>query len=545
MKDYDTFALMVDCSRNGVMNVPSVKRMIVLLEKMGYTALMLYTEDTFEVKEEPLFGYGRGRFTIEDLKEISRFGKEHHIELIPCVETLAHLNAIFTHPAYEEIHDVADILLAGEEKTYEFLDHLFDSLEEGFLSRTVNLGMDEAAMLGLGKYLQKHGYTNPDEIFIAHLKKVAEIARKHGFKPIFWGDMPFNYAQRPDGSFDFEKLAPFAEAGVTPCYWDYYSLTKKRYDERLEAYLRMDPNVWFAGGVWTWGGFAPLNRLGEIVTLPAMQSVREHKIRNVIMTAWGDNGAECSPFAALSTIFYAAMVAQGIEDKEEIKRRFKEIVGYEYDDFFNLGSPNLLTGYPWELEHSVLSMYDPSKYLLYNDPLNGRFDGAVNEEDDALFAKKAEELEQSASRMGEYGYLAHDLAALCSLLSIKNSLGVKTRELYKHGDKEAMKAFLPTYDECERRLLSFLEAFRARWFKDNHPQGFDIEEHRLGGLYFRLEEAKRQLSDWIMGKISSVPELEEEPLPSPSESFVGKDGKKHHRVFFWNNYESNSSFGVR
>ena len=129
MKDYDTFALMVDCSRNGVMNVPSVKRMIVLLEKMGYTALMLYTEDTFEVKKEPRFGYGRGRFIVEELKEISRFGGEHHIEVIPCVETLAHLNAIFTHPAYEEIHDVADILLAGEERTYEFLDHLFDSLE--------------------------------------------------------------------------------------------------------------------------------------------------------------------------------------------------------------------------------------------------------------------------------------------------------------------------------------------------------------------------------------------------------------------------------
>ena len=53
MKTYKHFGVMLDCSRNGVMKPEAVKRMIDCLQKMGYNALELYTEDTFEVEGEP------------------------------------------------------------------------------------------------------------------------------------------------------------------------------------------------------------------------------------------------------------------------------------------------------------------------------------------------------------------------------------------------------------------------------------------------------------------------------------------------------------
>ena len=42
MKPYKHFGVMLDCSRNAVMKVESVKRMIDCLQKMGYIALELY-----------------------------------------------------------------------------------------------------------------------------------------------------------------------------------------------------------------------------------------------------------------------------------------------------------------------------------------------------------------------------------------------------------------------------------------------------------------------------------------------------------------------
>ena len=44
---------MIDCSRNAVASVESVKKWIDLTSSIGYNTLMLYTEDTYEVSGEP------------------------------------------------------------------------------------------------------------------------------------------------------------------------------------------------------------------------------------------------------------------------------------------------------------------------------------------------------------------------------------------------------------------------------------------------------------------------------------------------------------
>ena len=45
--------LMVDCSRNAVMNLTALKRFVKVISALGYDTLMLYTEDTYEVDGEP------------------------------------------------------------------------------------------------------------------------------------------------------------------------------------------------------------------------------------------------------------------------------------------------------------------------------------------------------------------------------------------------------------------------------------------------------------------------------------------------------------
>lgn len=52
--------VMVDCSRNAVMNVISVKRFVDSIAKMGYNTMMLYTEDTYEVNQQPFFQHQTG-----------------------------------------------------------------------------------------------------------------------------------------------------------------------------------------------------------------------------------------------------------------------------------------------------------------------------------------------------------------------------------------------------------------------------------------------------------------------------------------------------
>lgn len=151
--------LMIDCSRNSVMNLTALKNLIPILSKAGYNSLQLYTEDTYEVKNEPYFGYFRGRYTKLEIRELDSFAASYGIELIPCIQTLAHVRALFRWPQYREINDTADILLAEDERTYSLIDNMFSSLAECFSSRNVNIGMDEAHNLGQGRYKEQHGET--------------------------------------------------------------------------------------------------------------------------------------------------------------------------------------------------------------------------------------------------------------------------------------------------------------------------------------------------------------------------------------------------
>lgn len=121
---------MIDCSRNAVASVESVKKWIDLTSSIGYNTLMLYTEDTYEVSGEPYFGYMRGRYSREELRGLDAYAKNKNMELIPCIQTLAHLNALNRWPEYKEHFDVDDILLAQDERVYLLIDHMFATLAD-------------------------------------------------------------------------------------------------------------------------------------------------------------------------------------------------------------------------------------------------------------------------------------------------------------------------------------------------------------------------------------------------------------------------------
>jgi len=283
--NYKTFGVMLDCSRNAVMKVSEVKRFIDYISKMGYNALELYTEDTFEVVDEPYFGYLRGRYSIKELREIDAHAKAKGVELIPCIQTLAHFTNMVKLPQYASIVDCADILLIDEPKTYELIDKIFHSLSLAFTSRKVNIGMDEAHMVGLGKFLDKHGFQPRFDILLRHLKKVVDIAAKYGFTAHMWSDMFFRLANHGEYyAFDSEIDKSVIEKvpdGLELTYWDYYHWNKNQYDIMIKKHQEFGKGVWFAGGAWSWSGFAPMNRFTHRTMLPAMQSVRENGVENV------------------------------------------------------------------------------------------------------------------------------------------------------------------------------------------------------------------------------------------------------------------------
>ena len=89
---FECLSVMIDTSRCAVPRVETVYRMIDYLAVMGYSMVMLYTEDTVTLEGRPYFGYMRGRYTCEDLRAIDDYAFALGIEVIPCLECYGHMD---------------------------------------------------------------------------------------------------------------------------------------------------------------------------------------------------------------------------------------------------------------------------------------------------------------------------------------------------------------------------------------------------------------------------------------------------------------------
>lgn len=500
--------VMFDCSRNAVLTVESVKKYADIIRKMGYNTLMLYTEDTYEVDNQPYFGLMRGRYSKAELKELDSYCESIGLELIPCIQTLAHLNCIFKwYDQYDDIKDCDDILLAEEEKTYALIEDMLSTLSQCFKTRKIHIGMDEAYKVGLGKYAQKHGFSDRFEIINTHLHKVCDIASKYGFEPMIWSDMFCKLAVNTDNYYEKADLSKIKEKAALPenislVYWDYYSTDYDRYVNMLNTNKAFDRKVYFAGGAWTWKGFAPDNKQSIDTTAAAVKACNDCGVDGIFFTVWGDDGAECSRFAVLPSLMYAAETVKGNTDMDSIKAKFKEITGCEFDSFMLLDKLDTLGG-----KHKE----NPSKYMLYNDVFMGINDFRADISDDNYYKNLAQDIRKAKGK-GEYEYIFDSLALLCDVLSVKTNLGVRTRKAYKTQDTGALKELVSDYDFVIEKTKAFHKAFQKLWLKENKPQGFEIQDIRLGGLIQRIESCKQRLIAFINKDISKIDELEEDTL---------------------------------
>ncbi|MBQ8357944.1 MAG: beta-N-acetylhexosaminidase [Clostridia bacterium] len=513
--DQTTLCLMADCSRNAVMSVEGVKRELRYLALMGFDSMMLYTEDTYEIEEYPYFGRMRGRYTAAELKELDDYADSLGIELIPCIQALAHLErALQWKIAFDKVSDTPNILLVGEEKTYEFIDAMLKTCASCFRSHRINLGMDEAHDLGRGKYQDKHGYRAPAEIMLEHLGVVTEMCKKYDFKPMIWSDMFYRMAfggayYVEEGDVPAEVMAKVPE-GLTLIYWDYYTTEKRRarFSHMVESHLKFPNNeVMFASGAWGWSGFAPFSRFSLRSAEIQLEACQKYGMTDWIITSWGDNGRECTNFASLPVLLYFAEYGySGKPDTDRLEARSRACFGIGFEELLTMDAPN-------DMADSTEGPKNPCKYLLFNDPLEGLMDAHM---DPATISEGFASAEKRLAALADhpaFGYVYRSLAALCRVLVRKCDFSVRLRNAYLAGDRATMAALADETDIIVNDLDAFVKVFRKQWMTENKPHGFAVQDIRIGALRARLLATADRIKEYLDGTVPSIPELEEPVLP--------------------------------
>lgn len=542
---FEDLAMMADCSRSAVLSVEGTKNLIKYLAVMGYDTLMLYTEDTYEVKEYPYMGYMRGRYTKQEISEIRDYCMLFGIELVPCIQTLAHLGQTLRWGEHSNIKDIDNILLIDEEKTYEFIEACIKACSEMFTSKRINIGMDEAHQVGMGNYLKQHGYTDRSTLMIRHLKRVADLCLKYGYKPMMWSDMFFylqfngNYYSA-EGSFS-DTIKGMLPEEVSVIYWDYYSSDKARYDKMFALHKDLHDDVSFAGGAWRWTGATPNNTFSLKATETALTEAEKHNIKKVIATAWGDDGGEASVFSILPTLqLYSEMNYH--HNTELLKENFLITSGIEFDTFMLVDSPGTLPANDFSSP-----MVNPAKYMLFQDVFMGLFDLHVIENEDAVyFAKTAEKLNVvvlSLPEKSSWWNLFKATELLCEVLSIKCGMGIEIRKQYKAKNMAVLEKIANNgIPELIGSIKSYYAQFKKLWMQTNKVIGLEIQDIRYGGLIMRLTSIQERLLDFVSGRTESLIELEQEILPY---SYGGntRSGNCYTSESMWGNIVSANALG--
>ena len=525
---FNDLTFLIDCSRNGVINFDFFKDVTVKLALLGYNSIQIYMEDTLELEGEPYFGHLRGRYSVAELKKMDEFAAACGIELVPYIQTLAHFDNIFLWPEYDKVWDIYNTILIGEDKTYKLIEKIFRTLRSALKTKKVNIGFDEAHSVLRGRYADKNGYPkNKFKIVCEHLERVVCIAEKFGFRPSMWSDMFFRlcydgeYHVKPETSSEpLKKIKKYIPENVDLIYWDYYHDDETFYDSMFKKHKVLRKNVRFACGIWKWLGYAPLNDYGIKRIVPGLRSAINNKVSEVIVTSWGDNGNEAPLMSTIPQIVVAAEYAYKNKfNLANVKKSCKELFFAVYEDFIALDLPNRVN-----YEFSENYGCNPSKYLLYNDPVYGLFDYHTDETYCDHYKKCVTILKKAVRRNPDYREVFALERTLCDYLGVKANFGNTLRSLYLSGDKEGLKSFAGSaVPLAVKKLDAFIAAVRKSWLKENKIFGLDELEIRLGGQRQRLSEIAIRIKEYIDGKTTELPELTQTPLSFACGGYEDKD----------------------
>lgn len=496
---FKDLSIMVDVARNYPLKVETFKKLIRYMALLGYSTLKIYLEDLLEVNNEPYFGYLRGRYSKEEIKEIVNYADLFKIEVMPYIQTLAHLNQIKRWCVYRDHFDIDDILLVDDERTYTLIDNMLETISESFTSKRINIGMDEAYLLGRGKYLDKNGYEKRVNIFKKHLSKVLTLTSKYNLDVEMWGDMFFNNTSYAYDNLSVEDLNKVNNLKLV--YWDYEYKDVKEFQSLIKLHKKVSDKVSTAGGSWKWLGLAPNNKYAIAANINFMKASLKENIEEYTLTCWGDNGSSASIFSILPTLFAVANFSF-YQDNKKIDYLFKDIFKISFNDFLYVDKVNNVT-----INDPLNAKNNISRIYLYNDLLLGTYNSLIDKDQISTYKVIKKKLNK-LSKNNSFNYIFKTLFEFCRVLILKVDIMDELRIAYQDNNKEKLNEILIKLNKLKNTFDKFYFALYEQYHLEAKGNGFDVIDIRLGGILQRIKTTIRKINDYLKYG-TKIDELEE------------------------------------
>lgn len=509
--DFKTFGILFDASRNFVFNKEYLKKYLTAAALLGCNMAMIYTKDTYKLPNEPYFGYLRGAYTIEELKDLDDFADKLGVELVGCIQALGHLEPVLRWPHYGKISDTPACLLTTEPDSYTLIEKMMAFYSECFRSRRIHLGMDETHDLGRGRYIDLNGYRRGFDIYNDHLNKSVVMCEKFGYKPIIWSDMYFRMGSKSMDYYDLEAVTPpevIAEipAEVQLAYWDYFHTDKDFYMDWIERHKKLGSIPIMTSGIWTWRTLWYDHGTTRDTVTPCVEACQESGVEEIIFSMWGDDGGFCDWGSSLAGLAFSSTLMYP-QSKASAEALFATIGnGADYKLHIKLGEMGEQEG--------DLALYAPG--VLWEDPLLQIYwkeqQAIMGEEYWGKIERNLKELKSliptEIADNSIVGSLAHAKLILTVLYN-KVKLIAHLREAYINGAEGfANWNYSSDIQELIRNFVELEESYRKQWYTNGKSAGFEVMQIRLAGQRQRWQECERRINEFITNGTEIVEILE-------------------------------------
>jgi hexosaminidase len=513
--DFKTVGIMLDCSRNAVMEVEHFKGWLRKIALLGFNMAMLYTEDTYELPGESYFGYQRGRYTAKELREIDNYAAGLGIEMIGCIQTLAHLEQILKWSEYAQIKDTPNVMLIGHKKTYALIEKMIKHFASHYRSRRIHIGMDEAEHFGRGRYMDLHGYRPSFDLFNEHLQRVVKLCRKYGVSPLVWSDMYFRIGSKSGDYYDKACRIPKSVKAKIPkdvrlVYWDYYHPDEAFYLDWIKRHRALGSEPAMASGIWTWHSLWYDRRLTEQNTGACIGACKKAGVDEIFFTMWGDDGAYCDFDSAFAGMAYVSELMYSVQVSQKmLARRFAAICGGDYDAVCLASNLNMHEG----ITLGSVDIGHSSSAFFWDDPLLAIYYCNKALQQPNYWPKLATHYKQliaSLDKRADSEGINHAIT-LAKILYHKIDICIELETAYRKRNREALRNVSKKIPVIIELLGELDKSFRHLWLKRNKPQGLEVLQIRIAGQARRYQELRQRLQELVAGKIAVIGELEERP----------------------------------
>ena len=513
--------VMLDLSRDGAMRVDKIKEYIRSVAALGLNVLMLYLEDLYPLKGYSYFGYQRGAYTAEELREIDDYAAMFGIETVPCIQTLGHMERYLGWAESAPVRDTSSTLLPDAEETYRFIEDCIRSVSACFRSPYIHIGMDEALGIGTGVYFKQHAKEgiNQTEVFLRHLNRVCAIAKQYGRRVMIWSDLFFSMEDRGQhGNYD-EAIVLSEETlskvpDLVPVYWYYSSKRKEKYAALLKEHRKMSREIAFAGAGWSFETFAPNTEFAWECNAAALAACREDRTDWVINTLWGDSGSECSPFLCMPTnalyaeFFYSGALAADEAYAWEIAAL---ISGCSKEESLLMSELSLHQYGEVKAARRLLrkDVLNVPQFCIEGGGANSMVLPSVTEQEIVTrYRAAAKRLEERAAKNPRWAERFRLIAAVMQTAADKCVVYTDLQKAYQEDDREKLTYFAEEiFPRLKTEYQTMQKLHETLYLAENKAFGWGWSCLLYGQQLVRIDYATGRLSQYLNGEITEIEEL--------------------------------------